>query len=51
MEISELPRLAKNAGRVREVLSVLVKYELAPWLGNVKAEWVQRHPHTPMARH
>ena len=42
MEIAEIPRLARNAGRFQEVISVLAKYELAPWLRNVKAEWLQR---------
>jgi ubiquinone biosynthesis protein len=43
MQITEFPKLAKNAERFREVLSVLAKYGLAPWLNNVKIDWIQRH--------
>lgn len=42
MDVKDLPRLVRNAGRFHEVVSVAVKYGLAPWLSNVKAEWVQR---------
>ena len=42
MEVTDLPRLVRNAGRFHEVVAVAVKYGLAPWLTNVKAEWVQR---------
>jgi ubiquinone biosynthesis protein len=42
VEVTDLPRLVRNAGRFHEVVSVAVKYGLAPWLTNVKAEWVQR---------
>lgn len=43
MNVSELPKLVRNASRFHEVITVLVKYGLAPWLGNVQADWVQRH--------
>lgn len=43
MEVSDLPKLVRNAGRFNEVVRVAVKYGIAPWLGNVQAEWVQRH--------
>ncbi len=32
----------RNAGRFHEVVGVVMKYGLAPWLGNIQAEWVQR---------
>lgn len=43
MEVSDLPRLVRNAGRFNEVVSVAAKYGLAPWMANLKADWVQRH--------
>ncbi len=43
MEVSDLPRLMRNASRFHEVVGVLMKYGLAPWLGGVQAEWVQKH--------
>ena len=43
MEVTEFPKLVRNASRFHEVVSVLVKYGLAPWLTNVKADWIQRH--------
>lgn len=42
MEVTNLPRLVRNAGRFHEVVAVLFKYGLAPWLGGIKADWVQR---------
>ena len=42
MELSEIPRLARNAERFGEVVSVLARYNLAPWLSAIKADWVQR---------
>ena len=43
MEVSDLPRMVRNAGRFHEVVAVAAKYGLAPWLSNVPADWVQRH--------
>ena len=43
MEVSDLPRMVRNAGRFHEVVAVAAKYGLAPWLANVPADWVQRH--------
>jgi ubiquinone biosynthesis protein len=42
VEVTDLPKLVRNAGRLNEVVSVAVKYGIAPWLGNVQADWVQR---------
>lgn len=41
VDVRDLPRLVRNAGRFNEVVAVLLKYGLAPWLSGVKAEWVQ----------
>ena len=43
MDILSLPQVVRNAGRLHEIVSVLTRYGLAPWLTNVKADWVQRH--------
>ena len=42
LDVSSLPQLVRNAGRLNEIVSVLAKYGLAPWLVNVKADWLQR---------
>jgi ubiquinone biosynthesis protein len=42
MEVSDLPKLVRNAGRFNEVVSVALKYGIAPWLSGIKADWVQR---------
>ncbi len=42
MDVPDLPKLVRNAGRFNEVVRVGIKYGIAPWLGNVQAEWVQR---------
>ena len=42
MEVSNLPKLVRNAGRLNEVVGVAIKFGIAPWLSNVKADWVQR---------
>ncbi|MGI9471328.1 MAG: ABC1 kinase family protein [Rubripirellula sp.] len=46
MDVSDLPRLVRNTGRFHEVVAVAMKYGIAPWLGGVRAEWVQRHLRT-----
>lgn len=42
MAVSDLPQLVRNANRLNEVVSVALKYGLAPWLSSIKADWVQR---------
>ena len=42
MDVATLPQLVRNTGRFREITSVLAKYGLAGWLGNVRADWVQQ---------
>ncbi len=42
LDVSDLPRMVRNAGRFHEVVAVATKYGIAPWLSNVKADWVQR---------
>ncbi len=42
MEVAEIPRLIRNAGRFNEVVSVLAKYGLAPWLKDVQLDWIQK---------
>ena len=42
MEVSDLPKLVRNAGRFNEVVAVALKYGIAPWLSNVQADWIQR---------
>ena len=46
MDVSDIPRLVRNTGRFHEVVAVAMKYGIAPWLGGVRAEWVQRHLRT-----
>jgi ubiquinone biosynthesis protein len=41
MEVTDLPKLVRNAGRFNEVVTVALKYGIAPWLTNVQADWVQ----------
>lgn len=44
--VSTVPRMVRNAGRLQQVISVLTKYGLAPWLRHVPSKWVQRHLNT-----
>lgn len=46
MDVTDLPRIVRNTARFHEVVSVAMKYGIAPWLGGVRAEWVQRHLRT-----
>ncbi len=46
MEVTDLPRLVRNAARFHEVVSVAMKYGIAPWLSGIRTEWVQRHLRT-----
>ena len=40
--VSAVPRMVRNAGRLQQVVGVLAKYGLAPWLKRVPLSWVQR---------
>ena len=42
VELTSIPQFVRNSGRFREVTSVMAKYGLAGWLGNVRADWVQQ---------
>lgn len=42
MDLTSLPRLARNTGRFRDVVAILAKYSLAPWIQSVHIEWMQR---------
>ena len=42
MKVSDLPRIANDVGRFREVASVLLRYGFAPWLKDVKLGWIQK---------
>lgn len=44
--VSTFPRMVRNAGRLQQVIAVLAKYGLAPWLQRVPLKWVQRHLET-----
>ena len=39
---ADIPQLVRNAARFREITTILAKYGLAGWLGNVRADWVQK---------
>ncbi|QEG21642.1 ABC1 kinase family protein [Mariniblastus fucicola] len=40
MEITELPQLVRNAGRFREVVTILAKHGLADWLTLASPRWL-----------
>lgn len=42
LALADLPKLVRNASRFNEVVGVALKYGIAPWLSNVKADWVQQ---------
>ncbi len=46
MEVTDIPRLVRNTARFHEVVSVAMKYGIAPWLSGIRTEWVQRHLRT-----
>ena len=46
MEVTDLPRLVRNTARFHEVVSVAMKFGIAPWLSGIRTEWVQRHLRT-----
>ena len=41
MNVTHLPQLVRNAGRFREVVTVLLKYGIAGWLEHVPAVWLR----------
>ncbi len=41
MQLPSLPRIGRNARRLREILTVLTKYGLADMLGGLHVEWLQ----------
>jgi ubiquinone biosynthesis protein len=41
MDLTSLPRLARNTGRFRDVVAIFAKYGLAPWMQSVRIEWIQ----------
>jgi len=43
MDVTNLPKFVRNAGRFNEVVAVALKYGIAPWLSGIQADWVQRH--------
>lgn len=44
--VSAVPKMVRNVGRLQQVVSVLTKYGLAPWLSRVPSQWIQRHLQT-----
>ena len=42
MDIAKIPQLVRNTGRLQEVVAVLLRYGLAPWLTELPGEWIQR---------
>lgn len=44
--VSSVPRIVRHAARLQQVVSVLTKYGVAPWLRHVPLQWVQRHLET-----
>ena len=48
--ISAVPQMVRNAGRLQQVVAVLAKYGLAPWLSRVPLNWVQKQLETVSGR-
>ncbi|MGI9518078.1 MAG: ABC1 kinase family protein [Pirellulaceae bacterium] len=42
MKIEALPSMLRDSKRLHQIVKTLAKYGLAPWLTNVKAEWIQK---------
>ena len=42
VNISKLPKLVRNVGRLNEIVSIVSRYGLAPWLNDVSADWLQK---------
>jgi ubiquinone biosynthesis protein len=43
MILASITRLDANARRLNEILSVLGRYGLADWFGNLPYDWIQKH--------
>ncbi len=43
MKITDISRMGQNAGRLRDIVTILGKYGLADWLEDVDYNWLQRH--------
>ncbi len=43
MKITDISRMGQNAGRVRDIITILGKYGLADWLKDVNYNWLQSH--------
>lgn len=44
--VSSVPRIVRNAARLQQVIGVLTRYGVAPWLRHVPLRWVQTHLET-----
>ncbi|APZ96032.1 ABC1 kinase family protein [Fuerstiella marisgermanici] len=42
MDVTKLPQLVRNAGRLNHVVQVLVRFGIAPWLQTIPADWIKR---------
>lgn len=43
MNIDAFPQLVRDTKRLSEILATLARYQLAPWISNINAAWVQGH--------
>lgn len=43
MKIEAIPNLVRDGKRLNQIVATFGKYGLAPWLSNVKADWLQKH--------
>lgn len=41
MKIDAIPSLVRDSKRLNQIVAVLAKYGLAPWLGAAKADWIR----------
>jgi ubiquinone biosynthesis protein len=44
--VSSIPRIVRNAARLQQVVGVLTRFGVAPWLRRVPLRWVQRYLET-----
>lgn len=42
MQVTQIPQLIRNAGRFREVITVLARYGIGDWLVSVPVDWIQK---------
>jgi len=42
VDVTKLPQLVSNAGRLNHVVQVLIRFGIAPWLQNIPADWSRR---------